>query len=60
MDVMRSIGGVELPDYFGKMVDTDEPAKDPRPAPEDTAGKKHGATAPGPDGNGTGPATPRD
>jgi flotillin len=60
MDVMRSSGGVELPDYFGKMVDTDEPAKDPRPAPEDTAGKKHGATAPGPDGNGTGPATPRD
>ena len=44
MDVMRSIGGVELPDYFGKMVDVEggeagpEPSTDPRGEPRSARG----------------------
>jgi flotillin len=49
MDVMRNVGGVELPSYFGKLVPSDEGEAAPQPtaAPSDAAGekssgKKHG------------------
>ncbi|MBK9383680.1 MAG: flotillin family protein [Planctomycetes bacterium] len=50
MDIMRNVGGVELPSYFGKLVPADEseaapahPAAAPTEASGDKAsGKKHG------------------
>jgi flotillin len=51
MDVMRNIGGVEMPEYLGKMAAVDEDvAAAQKPAP--TEPEENGAAAPSGNGNG--------
>jgi flotillin len=38
MQIMRDIGGVEMPEYFGKLAGADKPAAPPKPAPPPKAG----------------------
>ncbi len=46
LKIMRDVGGIEMPDYFGKILDADEPKKEIRPKGKPKVSAAKGAPEP--------------